>query len=97
VEDPYVCDDVGIPKGQCINCGYKYYEHEDVVPGSIYQHYKGGTYLVLHIATHTETREKLVVYRAAGNAAGIWARPYSMFIGDVYGQTLPTKRFLRIK
>jgi hypothetical protein len=27
IEDFAVCDDIGEPKGQCINCGYKWYEH----------------------------------------------------------------------
>lgn len=30
--------------------------------GQIYQHYKGNLYLVLEVATHTETEEKLVIY-----------------------------------
>jgi hypothetical protein len=28
----------------------------------IYQHYKGGYYLVLGVAEHTETKEEVVVY-----------------------------------
>lgn len=31
VEDPCVCDDFGEPKGQCMSCGYKWYEHGEVV------------------------------------------------------------------
>jgi len=26
-EDPHICDDVGETKGQCANCGAKWYEH----------------------------------------------------------------------
>lgn len=34
-EDPFICDDVGEPKGQCSNCGHKWYEHElNVMPAS---------------------------------------------------------------
>ncbi|MEG2675749.1 MAG: DUF1653 domain-containing protein, partial [Clostridia bacterium] len=29
-----------------------------------YQHYKGNFYEVIGFATHSETREKLVIYRA---------------------------------
>lgn len=33
LEDPYICDYMGEPKGQCANCGYKWYEHElDALP-----------------------------------------------------------------
>lgn len=28
VEDPAICDDVGEPKGQCANCGEKWYDHD---------------------------------------------------------------------
>ena len=35
VQDPYVCDMGGEPKGQCGNCGYKWYEHDlDAIPDS---------------------------------------------------------------
>lgn len=30
-EDLCVCDDVGEPKGQCANCGAKYYEHNCLI------------------------------------------------------------------
>lgn len=33
IEDPFICDDVGEPKGQCVNCGHKWYEHSvDILP-----------------------------------------------------------------
>jgi hypothetical protein len=33
VEDGTVCDDMGEPKGQCANCGGKWYDHRiDVLP-----------------------------------------------------------------
>lgn len=31
VEDPFVCDSQGEPKGQCCNCGYKWYDHDPAV------------------------------------------------------------------
>lgn len=46
--------------------------------GSIYTHYKGNKYEVLNIAEHSETNEKLVIYRSLKNNK-VWARPYSMF------------------
>ena len=44
-----------------------------------YRHYKGNEYLVLGIALHSETLEKLVVYRADYGDKGLWVRPLSMF------------------
>ena len=28
IEDPCVCDDIGDPKGQCLLCGCKWWEHD---------------------------------------------------------------------
>lgn len=47
-------------------------------PG-IYRHYKGGTYEVVGVATHSETLERLVVYRSMKDQGGMWVRPLSMF------------------
>ena len=55
----------------------------DVEIGKIYKHYKGNKYLVLNIATHTETGEKMVVYKALYGEEKIWTRPYDMFIEKV--------------
>ncbi len=45
----------------------------------IYAHYKGNEYEVIDIATHSETEEKMVVYRALYGECGLWVRPLSMF------------------
>lgn len=59
-------------------------------PG-IYRHYKGGTYEVVGVATHSETLERLVVYRSMKDQGGMWVRPLSMFTQtvDVDGRTVP--------
>ena len=44
-----------------------------------YRQYKGNEYLVLGVALHSETLEKLVVYRADYGDGGLWVRPLSMF------------------
>ena len=49
----------------------------------IYQHYKGQLYQVLHVATHSETQEKLVVYQCLYGDYSIWARPLDMFTGSI--------------
>lgn len=59
----------------------------------IYKHFKGGLYKLLYIATHSETQEKLVIYRSLRDNK-IYARPYSMFFGYV---APGVKRFKLIK
>lgn len=48
-----------------------------------YRHFKGGEYLVQGIATHSETREEMVVYTPLYGEGGLWVRPLSMFLESV--------------
>ena len=50
----------------------------DLKPG-IYQHFKGNRYELLYVATHSETLEPMVVYRALYGDGGIWVRPAHMW------------------
>ena len=64
---------------------------EDVRPGR-YRHFKGGEYEVLFTATHSETGELYVVYRALYGEKKVWIRPDSMWSEKVERDG---KRFLR--
>ena len=44
-----------------------------------YRHFKGGEYEVLGVASHSETLEPMVVYRALYGEGGLWVRPASMW------------------
>jgi len=56
-----------------------------------YRHFKGGEYEVLGVANHSETLEKMVVYRALYGEGEIWVRPLSMWNETVErdGKTFP--------
>ena len=68
---------------------------EPVAPGR-YRHFKGGEYEVIGTARHSETQERLVVYRALYGDGGLWVRPEKMFTEMVErdGKTFP--RFTKI-
>ena len=67
-----------------------------VKPGSRYRHYKGGEYLVLYLAKHTETGEDLVIYQALYGEQGIWARPLAMFLERAMVEGKPLERFTEL-
>lgn len=62
-----------------------------------YQHYKGNFYQVENIATHSETEEKMVVYRPLYGDKSLWVRPLSMFIEQVEIQGKNQPRFAFVK
>lgn len=55
----------------------------------IYKHFKGDYYIVEDIAIHTETNEKMVIYRALYGDNILYTRPYELFIGKVDKEKYP--------
>jgi len=70
-----------------------------LIPGAIYQHYKGGKYRVHGLVRHSESLDELVLYETLyENKLGkMWVRPKEMFLERVQidGQWIP--RFSHIE
>lgn len=63
-----------------------------------YRHYKGKEYEVIGVATHSETLEELVVYKALYSIErkgknSLWVRPRGMFEEEVEVDGVVRKRF----
>ena len=65
----------------------------DEIKKGIYRHFKGNLYEVTDIATHSETLEKYVVYRALYGEHSLWVRPASMWNEEVERDGKTYKRF----
>lgn len=55
---------------------------------ALYRHFKGNEYYVEGLATHSETGEQLVVYRALKGGA-LFVRPLEMFLSPVDREKYP--------
>ena len=63
----------------------------------IYQHYKGQLYQVFHVATHSETGEKVVVYQCLYDDYSMWVRPLEMFMEtvEIDGEVIPRFKLIQ--
>ena len=67
------------------------------IPAGRYRHYKGKDYEVLFVATHSETEERLVVYRTLYGDFSHWVRPLAMFTETVVVDGVEKPRFELVK
>ena len=65
---------------------------DEIKPGK-YHHFKGNMYEVLCVATHSESLEPMVVYRALYGDGGTWVRPASMWNETVEHEGETVTRF----
>lgn len=66
------------------------------IPLGRYRHYKGGEYEVLGVVRHSESLEPMVLYRPLYNDAGLWVRPFGMFLEMVEHEGVRRLRFSRV-
>ncbi len=66
---------------------------KEIIKGGKYRHYKGNEYLVIDIATHSETEEEMVVYKALYGEGKLWVRPLSMWNEKVKVNGMEVLRF----
>ena len=55
----------------------------------IYKHFKGDYYLVEDIVIHSETKEKMVLYRGLYEDMKLYVRPLDMFLSEVDHEKYP--------
>ena len=55
----------------------------------IYKHFKGDHYIVLDIASCSETKNKYVVYRQLYGEGTLWIRPVETFLSEVDHKKYP--------
>ena len=54
--------------------------------GKVYRHFKGNYYFVENVAYHSETQERMVVYRPLyerEDGKQLWIRPEKMFLEEI--------------
>lgn len=61
-----------------------------------YRHFKGQHYEVMGVVTHSETEEKLVLYKSLYGKCDLWVRPLELFLSsvEVEGEQIPRFEYL---
>jgi len=68
---------------------------EKVKVGAIYRHFKGQFYIIKGFANHTETNERLVLYKNLDSTDhNVWARPIEIFTDNIDREDYKGPRFL---
>jgi hypothetical protein len=72
--------------------------HNDLVFGGLYQHYKGKNYILRDLVKHSETLEWMVFYECLyeNSEAKLWVRPLTMFLENVIvdGKEVPRFKYI---
>lgn len=70
----------------------------NVMPRSLYRHFKGKFYYVIDVALDSETQTEMVVYQALYGDNKLWVRPKTMFLSEVdEGKENPTGQKYRFE
>lgn len=68
----------------------------ELIPGK-YRHFKGKEYELIGVATHSETMEPMVIYRALYGEEKLWVRPASMWLEEVHREDYQGPRFIFVE
>ncbi len=68
----------------------------ELKPGK-YRHFKGNEYQLIGLATHSETMEPMVIYRALYGDGNLWVRPASMWSEEIIRDDYRGPRFIFVE